>query len=294
RGACVFCRRPGSGLLLVNVADGHAVLNAEDGHERADGAGGEDQTDEKQDRAEHFVPLQVHEVEDHVEELHQREDGEGGDQQPSGQGQVDQDDFHAGDERQQHGDLHEDVEFAVLGVGGVVAVGVVGSGGGSAHFAGALGFSRLGFGISDWRSRSEVFEQVNDGEDDDPDDVHEVPVKAHGFDVDGVGLAEVFLGRGAGHQAAADQGDGGGDQRNQTVAEVGAEGLAGEAVLEDGVGGVEDGPGGEDDGGDDHQHVQQAAEGPAFAAFGAVMGLVGAHIHHDQPEHADGDVAAVG
>src|SRR4051794_8429269 len=38
---------------------------------------------------------------------------------------------------------------------------------------------------------SKVFEEVDGGEDDDPDDVDEVPVKAHRFDVDRVLLVEV-------------------------------------------------------------------------------------------------------
>ena len=54
--------------------EGDAVVGGEERHEGGDGAAGKDEADEEQDRAEEFVPLQVHEDEDHQHEFDEGED----------------------------------------------------------------------------------------------------------------------------------------------------------------------------------------------------------------------------
>ncbi len=124
----------GGGLRGALGVDGlggerHAVARAEDQHEGADGAAGEHEADEKQDGAEGLVELQVHEPEDDHEELHDREEHERGDDEPLREREVDEHDLHAGDDGEDHGDLHEEVELAVVVVGVVLGGGGVGGGG---------------------------------------------------------------------------------------------------------------------------------------------------------------------
>gem|GEM_PF-7035877 len=77
--------------------------------------------------------------------------------------------FHAGDDRQQHGQLDENVIF-IIDVG-------------------------LGHRWPERERRnsweSKIFEQVNGGENDDPDDIDEVPVKPHRLDIDGIMIVEI-------------------------------------------------------------------------------------------------------
>lgn len=96
-------------------------------------ATGEDEPDEKQDRAERFVPPQVHEVENDEHEFHRREHDERGDDQPFHKRQIDRDDLDAGDDGEEHRDLHVDVEFVRI-----VPV-IVDGGGGDSVSAHVLG-----------------------------------------------------------------------------------------------------------------------------------------------------------
>jgi hypothetical protein len=54
----------------------------------------------------------VHEVENDEQELHRREDDEGVTIEPFGERQVDGHDLDAGDDREEHRDLHVDLVFA--------------------------------------------------------------------------------------------------------------------------------------------------------------------------------------
>ena len=92
----------------------YAVFGAEESEERPRSARGEDEADEEEDGAKNFVPLQVHEDEDHEHELHDGEHDEGAHGEPFRKGQVDDDDFHAGDKTEGHGELDEDEKFARL------------------------------------------------------------------------------------------------------------------------------------------------------------------------------------
>ncbi len=153
-----------------------ASFRGEELEKRPHGASSENEADEKQDRAEKFIPLQVHEVEDDEHELHRGKYDERGNDQPLRERQVDQDDFYAGNDREEHRDLDEDVEFA-LAVSIGMSVRVV------------VRFGSVGGGV---RGHDlEVFEEIDGGENHDPDDVDEVPVKAHRLDIDGVGFAEI-------------------------------------------------------------------------------------------------------
>ena len=102
--------------------EGEAVLSGEELQQSPHRAAGEDEADEKQDRAEWFVPAQVHEVENDEHELHGREHDERGDDEPFRERQINADDLDAGDDREEHRDLDVDLEFTAL----VVAVTVSG------------------------------------------------------------------------------------------------------------------------------------------------------------------------
>src|SRR6185312_7887321 len=66
---------------------------------------------------------------------------------------------------------------------------------------------------------SNVLEEVDRGEDHDPDDVDEVPVQAHHFDVDGVVLVEGHGARRAGEEAQQGAGERDGDQGDPVIPE---------------------------------------------------------------------------
>ena len=74
-------------------------------------------------------PANLHEIENDKEKLNRRKDDEGRNDQPFRKGQIDEHDLNAGDDREDHRDLDEGVEFAVrvAGIGGRrVSVGVHG------------------------------------------------------------------------------------------------------------------------------------------------------------------------
>jgi hypothetical protein len=117
-------------LVPITHRERLAGFGAENFQQRPHGAAGEDEADEKEHRAENFVPAQMHEVENNEHELHGGEDGERAEEQPVGERQVNHDDLHAGDDRKDHRELDEDMEFAFAGR---VAAGGVNGRGGSAH-----------------------------------------------------------------------------------------------------------------------------------------------------------------
>ena len=73
----------------------------------------------------------MHEHENNGHELHDGHDGEQGDNEPFLQREVNDQKLHAGDDRENHRQLNEDVEFTLVGVR---VVGRKGGGCSSAHW----------------------------------------------------------------------------------------------------------------------------------------------------------------
>ncbi len=118
-----------------------------------------------------------------------------------------------------------------------------------------------------------------------------MPVEAHALDVHGVGLAKIHRPGGA---TEGDEGGAGDDERDagdEAVLEPLADGGEVVAVFVAGVGDVEhddhDGDGRDGEG-------AELGDGAGDPGAGGVGGFEGADIHEHQPEHADGDVDAVG
>ncbi len=70
----------------------------------------ENQSDEEQNRAEDFIPSQVHEVKDNKYKLDGREHGKQAKNQLVGQGKANKNNFETGDDAEDHCDLHINVQ----------------------------------------------------------------------------------------------------------------------------------------------------------------------------------------
>ena len=128
----------------------------------------------------------MHEPQDDREELPRGHEGQDREDGGDGDGQEDQHDLGAGDDGQPKGQ-HDEVVIATDLLGEEIRAG--------------SGFVRRGHGrkeglLGDSREtrapdavRPEVFNEVDRREDDDPDDVDEVPVEARDFDVEGAHVA---------------------------------------------------------------------------------------------------------
>ena len=117
----------------------------------------------------------MHEDEDNEHELYQRKERQNTQDKKLGQRQVDDDNLHSRDDSEKHRYLDEDMKLALAVPGIMSGLGVVS--GNCAHGSkgekGTCRFRLLCAGALN------VFQQVHHRENDDPNDVNEVPVKAH-------------------------------------------------------------------------------------------------------------------
>jgi hypothetical protein len=105
-------RRENESLGFVSRRQWNARLGTEQGEQSPHRATRENQADEEEDRAERFVPPQVHEIKDDEHELHERKHHKTGDDDPLRERQVNADNLDARDDREEHRDLDVDLEFA--------------------------------------------------------------------------------------------------------------------------------------------------------------------------------------